>query len=63
MSDEKQIVLVTGASGCLGQHIVKHLQEKDDSVQEIRCLDLKPYQNNLRESIILFNANINYQPC
>ena len=53
MSDEKQIVLVTGASGCLGQHIVKHLQEKDDSVQEIRCLDLKPYQNNLRELISL----------
>ena len=49
LSSEKQIVLVTGASGCLGQHIVKLLQERDDSVKEIRCLDLKPYQNNLRE--------------
>ncbi len=45
---KEQVVLVTGASGCLGQHIVKLLQEKDDSVKEIRCLDLKPYQNNLR---------------
>ncbi|CAG2107143.1 unnamed protein product [Medioppia subpectinata] len=50
MSDTsaKQVVLVTGASGCLGQHIVKLLQEKDDSVREIRCMDLKPYQNNLQ---------------
>ena len=49
LSSVKQVVLVTGASGCLGQNIVKLLQEKDDSVKEIRCLDLKPYQNNLRE--------------
>lgn len=43
----KEIVLVTGASGFLGQHIVKLLQEKDDFVGEIRVFDLKPYVNNL----------------
>lgn len=45
----KQTVLVTGSSGCLGQHIVKLLHEKDDTVGEIRCYDIKPYQNNLRK--------------
>jgi len=48
MADSKQIVLVTGASGCLGQHVVKLLQENDQSVKEIRCLDLKPYLNKLQ---------------
>lgn len=43
----KQIVLVTGASGFLGQHVVKLLQEKDSRVREIRCFDLKPYENKL----------------
>ncbi|XP_054155511.1 3 beta-hydroxysteroid dehydrogenase/Delta 5--_4-isomerase-like [Oppia nitens] len=47
-ADQKQVVLVTGASGCLGQHLVKHLQERDESVKEIKCLDIKPYQNNLQ---------------
>lgn len=45
----KQTVLVTGSSGCLGQHIVKLLHENDDTVGEIRCYDIKPYQNNLRK--------------
>lgn len=48
----KQIVLVTGSSGCLGQHIVKLLHENDDTVQEIRCFDIKPFQNNLRKEKI-----------
>lgn len=43
----KQVVLVTGSSGFVGQHVVKLLQEKDQHVREIRCLDLKPYQNIL----------------
>lgn len=48
MSDSvKQTILVTGASGFLGQHIVKLLQEQDRTVKEIRCLDLKAYRNNL----------------
>lgn len=36
-----------GGSGFLGQHIIKHLQEKDDDVKEIRVVDLKPYRNKL----------------
>lgn len=44
---KKEIVVVTGSSGCLGQHIVKLLQEKDDNVGEIRLFDRKPYENTL----------------
>lgn len=47
MAEGNEVVLVTGASGCLGQHIVKLLQERDDSVKEIRLFDLKSYKNNL----------------
>lgn len=42
-----EVVLVTGANGCLGQHIVRLLQEKDDSVKEIRLFDLVAYENKL----------------
>lgn len=35
-----EIVVVTGASGCLGHHVVKLLVSLDEEVQEIRCLDL-----------------------
>lgn len=31
----------------MGQHIVKHLQENDTDVKEIRIIDLKAYKNNL----------------
>jgi len=47
MSDNKQVILVTGSSGFIGQHIIKHLQENDRNIKEIRCLDLKPYENTL----------------
>jgi len=50
MSTKQDIVVVTGSSGCLGQHIVKLLQEKDDSVGEIRLFDRKPYKNTLGHS-------------
>ncbi|XP_027199978.1 3 beta-hydroxysteroid dehydrogenase type 7 [Dermatophagoides pteronyssinus] len=50
-TSNKQIVLVTGSSGCLGQHVVRLLHEQDDSVQEIRCFDLKPFSNNLKHKI------------
>lgn len=44
---QKQTVLVTGSSGCLGQHVVRLLHERDDDVGEIRCFDRKPFSNNL----------------
>lgn len=36
-----EIVLITGASGCLGYHLLKSLINYDEIVVEIRCLDSK----------------------
>lgn len=36
----EEIVVVTGASGCLGHQTVRLLIGQDDQVREIRCLDL-----------------------
>lgn len=47
MPSTQDIVLITGSSGCLGQFIVKLLQERDDNVIEIRLYDKSPYENNL----------------
>jgi len=41
------VVLVTGGSGFLGQHVVKHLQLYADSVKKIRVLDVVPYKKKL----------------
>ncbi|XP_052081884.1 3 beta-hydroxysteroid dehydrogenase/Delta 5--_4-isomerase type 1-like [Mytilus californianus] len=41
------IVLVTGGSGFLGQHVVKHLDMYCDDITEIRVLDIRPYEKNL----------------
>lgn len=46
--DNESVANEIGGSGFVGQHIVKHLQEKDDDVKEIRIVDLKPYSNKLR---------------
>lgn len=45
----EEIVLITGGSGFLGQHIIKLLlQEKDNfGIKEIRSIDLKPYTNEI----------------
>ncbi|XP_033748073.1 3 beta-hydroxysteroid dehydrogenase/Delta 5--_4-isomerase-like [Pecten maximus] len=40
-------VLVTGGNGCLGQHIVRLLQEKADFVTHIKVLDLRKFSNQL----------------
>ncbi len=47
MAANGHVVLVTGGSGFLGQHIVKHLQEKGENIEEVRVFDLKPYTNRL----------------
>lgn len=44
---EKYVVLVTGGSGFLGQHIVKHLQLYGSNVKEIRVLDVVEYEQKL----------------
>lgn len=41
------IVLVTGGSGFLGQHMIGLLQSHAPHVTEIRILDLNPYENKL----------------
>ncbi|XP_069134758.1 3 beta-hydroxysteroid dehydrogenase/Delta 5--_4-isomerase type 1-like [Argopecten irradians] len=46
-SATRDVVLVTGGAGFLGQHIVGHLQERTDHVSEIRVLDIRPYSNKL----------------
>lgn len=45
----EEIVLITGGSGFLGQHIIKLLlQEKDNlGIKEIRSIDLQPYTNEI----------------
>lgn len=44
---ELEVVLVTGGSGFIGQHIIQHLltNKANLGIKEIRSVDLKPYQN------------------
>ena len=46
-----EVVMVTGGSGFLGQHIVKLLQihSSSEKIREIRVFDIQPYSNNLSE--------------
>ena len=47
-----QVVLVTGGSGFLGQHIVKLLQERADHVKEVRVFDTKPFIKQLGKECV-----------
>ncbi|XP_052074049.1 3 beta-hydroxysteroid dehydrogenase/Delta 5--_4-isomerase type 1-like [Mytilus californianus] len=44
---KKFVVLVTGGSGFLGQHVIKHLQIYAENVREIRVLDMVSYEQKL----------------
>lgn len=46
-----QVVVVTGASGFIGHHVVRLLISDDQDVSIIRCLDIEP-QSKVKESII-----------
>ena len=46
------IVLVTGGTGCLGQHLIGLLQTHASYITEIRVLDLRPYENKLGKYIV-----------
>lgn len=48
-SSEGEVVLVTGGSGFLGQHLIKLLleQRKELGIKEIRSLDIVQYSNNI----------------
>lgn len=40
-------ILVTGGSGCIGQHIIKHFEENVENIDEIRVLDLQKFEQKL----------------
>jgi FlaA1/EpsC-like NDP-sugar epimerase len=42
-----EVVVITGGSGFLGQHIIRVLNERSDGIREIRVVDLKPYKQKL----------------
>ena len=39
--------MVIGGAGFLGQHVVKHLQERGRAIKEVRVFDVRPYRNKL----------------
>ncbi|KAK3916356.1 3 beta-hydroxysteroid dehydrogenase/Delta 5--4-isomerase [Frankliniella fusca] len=49
MQPDKEVVVVTGGSGFLGQHVVKHFREEAD-VAEVRVVDLRPFEERLGSS-------------
>lgn len=43
-----RVIVVTGSSGFLGQHVIRHLQEEEHAtLQEIRLFDSHPYEKKL----------------
>ncbi|XP_076111325.1 3 beta-hydroxysteroid dehydrogenase/Delta 5--_4-isomerase type 1-like [Mytilus galloprovincialis] len=55
-------ILVTGGSGCVGQHIIKHFQEYVNEIKEIRVLDLQKFEQKLEYEnkipVVCFTGNI-----
>lgn len=43
----EDIILIIGGAGFLGQHLIKELQDRDETVKEIRVLDIKLYEKKL----------------
>lgn len=43
------VVLVTGGSGFIGQHIIRLLFQEQRSlgIKEVRCVDILPYRNTI----------------
>ena len=60
MTNDKETVLVTGGTGFVGQHIVKHLMMNADWVQEVRILDMRPFEKHLGLSLLLTQKFITY---
>ncbi len=48
----EEVAMVTGASGFLGQHIVKLLHERAPHIKEIRVFDIKPFQQKLGKCVL-----------
>ncbi|KAK3084989.1 hypothetical protein FSP39_022470 [Pinctada imbricata] len=48
MTTKSHVVVVTGGSGFVGQHVIKHLQLHAPFVTEIRVLDIAPYTQKLK---------------
>ncbi|XP_014680262.1 PREDICTED: 3 beta-hydroxysteroid dehydrogenase/Delta 5--_4-isomerase type 6-like, partial [Priapulus caudatus] len=46
-ASENKTVLVTGANGFVGQHVVKLLQLRAPYIEEIRVVDLQPFSKRL----------------
>ncbi|XP_002738669.1 3 beta-hydroxysteroid dehydrogenase/Delta 5--_4-isomerase-like [Saccoglossus kowalevskii] len=42
--EEGDVILVTGASGFVGQHVVKLLMERCRDVREVRAFDIRPFK-------------------
>ncbi|KAF6197402.1 hypothetical protein GE061_020240, partial [Apolygus lucorum] len=42
---DSAVILITGGSGFLGQHLIRAINERGEGIKEIRVLDLVPYCN------------------